>query len=222
MSRDVWTIGFRCCKLLGMNTNETPEQRVADIQELFDILDGPVPEYTEEQRAAFRAAFRVMVEDSVKELEAKFADRGLRFTEDFRGACPMQAFGWIDGQRFYFRYRGDFAALRVGTVDPVLAQKHYEYERTTKAKSMADFVAGHREVSEEEHQELVEQFASKAVLETNDDVHALPTAITALASKGNIQGHPYAGELNTKEEIVDTFSTLVERLEPYEVKEEKP
>lgn len=191
------------------NDKQTPFE---SLRALLDI-DADTTGYSAEQRKAEVAAFLVEVDEAVAELEAKFAGRGLRFTEGFRGACPMQAYGWIDGQRFYFRYRNDIASLRVGTVDPVKAQKAYEYDRTVKAKSMVDFVAANRELSDEQQQEMLAVQAAKAVLETNDDIHAFPSAITAYAGFNDIQGNPYAGALNSKEEILTTFIRLVSELE---------
>jgi hypothetical protein len=50
-------------------------------------------------------------------LEEKYADRGLVFTSPFEGLAPIQAFGHLDGMRFYFRLRGGEASLRVGEYD---------------------------------------------------------------------------------------------------------
>lgn len=203
-----------------MTTNETNETVKAPADAIKDFLDfSNSLEPSEEERAERRAARRAMVKDAVVELETKFSERGLRFTEDFHGACPLQAFGWIDGQRFYFRFRGDSASLRVGTVNPERAQKLYDYDRTVKAQSMVNFVAERRELAEGEYESLFEQFANNAILATNDDSDALPTDITALSVKGNVLGEQYAGDLNTTKEIVDLFTTLVDNLEPYEVKE---
>lgn len=196
-----------------MTTTDDKNNSYTALRELFDVLDAPTPGYSKEQRKADAAAFRAQVDEAVAELEAKFADRGLRFTEGFRGACPMQAYGWIDGERFYFRYRSDIATLRVGLIDPVQAQKNYEYERTVKAQSMVDFVAGHREMDEAERKELLEKYAAKAVLATNDDVQVFPTAVSAVAHLGGIQGNPYAGALNDKKEMLTTFIRLVNGLE---------
>lgn len=46
-------------------------------------------------------------------LEEKYKHRGLRF-DGFGGSHPVQADGEIDGEEFYFRFRGDSATLEVG------------------------------------------------------------------------------------------------------------
>lgn len=56
-------------------------------------------------------------ETEVQTLEAKYADRGLSFTSPFEGLAPIQAYGHIDGKRFYFRLRGGYASLQVGVYD---------------------------------------------------------------------------------------------------------
>lgn len=55
--------------------------------------------------------------DSVAALEEKYADRGLVFTSPFEGFAPIQAYGHLDGKRFYFRLRGGEASLKVGVYD---------------------------------------------------------------------------------------------------------
>ena len=201
-----------------MTTNENSENAVTALQELWDILDAETPEYTKEQREADAAAHRAMLDEASRELEARMSGWNLSFTQDFRGACPMQAFGWINGERFYFRYRNDVATLLVGTVDPEIARKNYEHDRTVKAQSMVDFVAGNRELGEEERKEMFERFANKAVMASNNDADAYPTKVTARASLGNIRGNAYAGALETKQEIMNTFAVLASRLEPVEQK----
>jgi hypothetical protein len=55
-------------------------------------------------------------DSTVSFLEKKFADRGLRFTSTFEGTDPVQAYGHLDGLRFYFRFRYDSASLVLGDV----------------------------------------------------------------------------------------------------------
>lgn len=42
-----------------------------------------------------------------------------RTIDEQGGACPYQVRGTILGQEFYFRFRNDYAALRIGDGDPV-------------------------------------------------------------------------------------------------------
>lgn len=53
-------------------------------------------------------------------LEEKYSDRGLKFTSPFEGLAPIQAYGHLDGKRFYFRLRGGDASLRVGVYDKAI------------------------------------------------------------------------------------------------------
>lgn len=59
-------------------------------------------------------------EKDVALLEEKYADRGLKFTSPFEGLAPIQAYGHLDGNRFYFRLRGGDASLKVGVYDLTL------------------------------------------------------------------------------------------------------
>jgi hypothetical protein len=52
-----------------------------------------------------------------QELEASNIHRGLRFTSVFQGLVPVQAYGIVDGKRFYFRQRNGLSYLVVGEFD---------------------------------------------------------------------------------------------------------
>lgn len=64
-------------------------------------------------------------------LEEKYADWGLKFTSPFEGFAPIQAYGHLDGKRFYFRLRGGDASLRLGVYDLAIevAEKQHRNER---------------------------------------------------------------------------------------------
>lgn len=70
-------------------------------------------------------------EKDVVFLEEKYSNRGLKFTSPFEGFAPIQAYGHLDGKRFYFRLRGGDASLRVGVYDKVIEveQKKQRIER---------------------------------------------------------------------------------------------
>lgn len=69
-------------------------------------------------------------EKDVASLEEKYSDRGLQFTSPFEGFAPIQAYGHLDGKRFYFRLRGGDASLRVGVYDKAIEveQKKHRIE----------------------------------------------------------------------------------------------
>lgn len=49
-----------------------------------------------------------------RSIENRFENCNLEFTSDFEGLEPIQAFGTLDGYRFYFRQRGNRSSLIVG------------------------------------------------------------------------------------------------------------
>jgi hypothetical protein len=53
-------------------------------------------------------------------MEAEHVDRGLSFYRNGLGHTPVQAFGMIDGDYFYFRFRHDMASIEVGPYDEPL------------------------------------------------------------------------------------------------------
>lgn len=66
------------------------------------------------------------VEEAIVTLENKYSDRGLKFTSPFEGYVPVQAYGKIDGLRFYFRLREGNASLIVGTYDTAMEEQKYQ------------------------------------------------------------------------------------------------
>jgi hypothetical protein len=90
--------------------------------ERFRELFGGGP--TDEDRERW-AKEKAEIDAVTADLEAKYADRGLKFTVSFAGAMPVQAFGYVDGMRFYFRFRGNSASLRVGPFDQAFEDLHY-------------------------------------------------------------------------------------------------
>jgi hypothetical protein len=63
-------------------------------------------------------------QEIVQVLEKLYAHRGLKFTTVFEGLEPVQAYGDIDGMRFYFRERGNISSLKVGQYDVELERKY--------------------------------------------------------------------------------------------------
>jgi hypothetical protein len=52
--------------------------------------------------------------ETVTKLEQLYSSRKLKFTSAFEGYAPMQAYGYIDDERFYFRERGGAISLITG------------------------------------------------------------------------------------------------------------
>lgn len=75
----------------------------------FEMVGGLDAEYKKRLEAE-KIATRAMID----QLEAKYSARGLKFTVPFSGAVPVQAYGHLDGMRFYFRFRGNHGSLKVG------------------------------------------------------------------------------------------------------------
>lgn len=126
------------------------------------------------------------IKELTSKLEDKFADRGLQFTLNFYGAMPMQAMGWLDGERFYFRFRRDTAMLKVGNVNPAVAR--------------------------EEHEHRKQRFpAYDGVMMTNEHPAAFPHIVSAQSSIVGVTGEPLAGFLEP-DEIYKTFIRLIQAL----------
>lgn len=137
-------------------------------------------------------------------LEEKYAERGLKFTFGFRGSIPTQAFGTIDGYLFYFRYRGDYAQLRVGFIE----EDRYEQEYARDMKFHNDRIARFGLGGDKWHDIPPE----KQVLNGETD---MPTSLRKVASIADVLDDPYNGTL-TADECEMIFIRLVESLEDIE------
>lgn len=72
-----------------------------------------------------------------KRLEDKYASRNLKFTSPFEGLEPVQAYGYLDGLRFYFRFRGRIAKLNIGPFDQQIEDLTIlRYQEKDKAKAL--------------------------------------------------------------------------------------
>lgn len=65
-------------------------------------------------------------EETAQVLEKLYTHRGLKFTAVFEGLEPVQAYGDIDGMRFYFRERGGISSLKVGKYNVELERKYMQ------------------------------------------------------------------------------------------------
>lgn len=157
---------------------------------------------------------RLKIDAACSQLEEQFAERGLKFTQNFGGAMPVQAFGVIDGMRFYFRFRHDVAALRVGELDPEKPVRDYDravagrMERIRKADALLQ--AG--EITQEQHASDLKWFGREPRIEYPNGRDDYPTLIKKESRIYNVLNQEYAGILSA-DEAVKVFAGLVESLE---------
>ena len=151
--------------------------------------------------------YQQTMDEAAERLETKYADRGLKFTVPFSGMVPVQAFGHIDGNRFYFRFRYDRGMLKIGPVDEELDKALAVAEEKRRQEKLAKINAN-------------DVFSSLGLgrekpAQTGEDDYYYPNRVTTFSSIADYSGEPYLGAL-TKEMAVDLFSKLVEALEPVE------
>lgn len=58
----------------------------------------------------------------VELLENNNQNRGLKFTSPFEGLIPVQAYGHVDGKRFYYRSRSGTTSLQIGVYDKTVEE----------------------------------------------------------------------------------------------------
>lgn len=122
-----------------------------------------------------------------EQLETQFNKRGLQFTSPFEGLSLMQAYGYLDGKRFYFHLRNGNASLCVGVYNKAAEMKKVRHDaepQTTK---------GHRKGL----------LGSEIPKETDPDLFP---SVVLLVSRVE----------STRDRLVDVFSTLVDNLKPVE------
>jgi hypothetical protein len=134
-------------------------------------------------------------------IEERLSDRGLKFEDRGLGFVPVQAFGRIDGQRFYFRFRGDTASLTVGTFDEALELAEWLWRKEN------DVTYGAQLTAEDANHLMFGMLIAQSNRTLETDLNFIPTRVTAWAVADDVTGEPYNGSLE-----LDEFATLFERL----------
>ncbi|MFE6967199.1 hypothetical protein ACFVAJ_19050 [Agromyces sp. NPDC057679] len=154
----------------------------------------------------------------VSALEQQHASLGLRFADNRFGSFPVQAYGWLGEDRFYFRFRGDYARLIVGPVDPLLDE--------ARALRVTQQNVQFREIDEIRYarvdpEDEKERRFQKAMMchrvgnrpQKASDVGYHPEIVTRSADISSVTGEGYAGTLD-QEQFADVFTRLLRQLRP--------
>jgi hypothetical protein len=169
----------------------------------------------EETQAEFEAE-KIATLAMIDQLEAKYSSRGLKFTQPFHGACPVQAYGHIDGIRFYFRFRGNWGSLKVGPynreIEELYAMRLQEDSNMRKLRAQKRFASGEINQRQFEFSTEFEDIRDLAIVEESAS-NFYPHIISKVSScEGHTPGDDYNGYLDNKE-AYDMFSQLVDSLE---------
>lgn len=169
----------------------------------------------EETQAEFEAA-RIATLAMIDQLEAKYSSRGLKFTQPFHGACPVQAYGHIDGIRFYFRFRGNWGSIKAGPynreIEELYALRLQEDSNTRKMRDKKRLESGEITEREFKFSTEFEDISDLAIVEETVP-NFYPHIISKVSScEGHTPGDDYNGDLDNKE-AYDIFSQLVDSLE---------
>lgn len=201
---------------MSSDTTSTPESAQAAYESL---LDDPFWDFglSSEQIEAEETRQAEEMKAAEYTLEEKFASMGLRFTKGFHGAMPVQAYGWILGQRFYFRFRHDTAVLHVGHVDTIKAQEDFEKNVERLARGRYSFMnpeAGKFTDLPESEKAPLRAAAIEThnlVVETELTIAVHPNQVTQSVSLEDFTGDKLSGFL-TAEQAKEVFSFLVSKL----------
>lgn len=145
-------------------------------------------------------------------LEEKYADRGLKFTRGFSGSSPVQAWGVIDGYRFYFRYRTDAASIRIGFIAEDRAEREYERDMKFHKERIARSEAREALTGELDTSLSNALFLLEPKLNVADGVTDYPSSIRKQAYVSGVFNDPWNGQLSP-EQAEYIFVRLIENLE---------
>lgn len=154
----------------------------------------------------------IEAKDAVEKfLEEKYADRGLKFTAGFGGSYPVQAWGIIDGYRFYFRFRHDSASIRIGFIAEDRLAREYQRDMKFHAERIARLDKEEAETGIVDDSVFAMLYRQEPVLGELNGIDDYPSSIRKQAYWGNIYDDEYKGHLNA-EECETIFTHLIENL----------
>lgn len=161
-------------------------------------------ESTPEYQAAIVAAEerKVEREKMFRKLEEEFADRGLKVLS-WGGACPTQGYGYLDGDRWYFRFRWGNATLDVGPY--VEEDEEADYQKALKRyhREMAEIESGLRD----EESLFAPHVPRKRM---PDDEQFYPKNATRKSSKpGPDPQDAYDGTMEDPQECYDYLKSMI-------------
>lgn len=185
-------------------------------------MERPTPA-DEKEFAKWMKAHRKAVKAVTNDLEAQYADRELKFTESFRGSIPVQAWGYMDGYRFYFRFRGDIGSLSIGIANPEYYVRINDLRAKRETRKLAQLEEGLKTgtLTKAEYDEEMDFFSHFGKSEDEkvpdfDDPRFYPTHIKKSSMVLNYTGERYEGAL-TPEQMLDLFTKLVDSLEECDI-----
>ena len=182
------------------------------IDENYDAEDDY--EIADDEFEADYKADRIAQALMITKLEAKYADRGLKFTVPFAGCIPVQAYGHLDGLRFYFRFRGNFGQLRLGPYDLEIEKLTHQRNTEQAARWIAEAEAKRSSgESSQKDYEFATFFVDADPLVTEDAKNFYPTRIVKASVADGADPEDYYNGSLTNEEAFDMFSLLADTLE---------
>jgi hypothetical protein len=185
-------------------------------------MERPTPA-EEEEFAKRMETHSEAVKAVVEDLEAKYSDRKLKFTVPFRGSVPVQAWGYMDGYRFYFRFRRDIGSLRLGITNPEHYIKINDLRAKRETRQLAELEDGLKtgRLTQSEYADELEFFSLFRKTHDEkapefDDPMFYPTHIKKESVISEYTGERYEGTLDPGQ-MYDLFTKLVEKLEDCDI-----
>lgn len=145
-------------------------------------------------------------EDVIAALTQRYADQAIRFDTGFVGSVPVQASGRIGRRFFYFRFRGDYASLTIGSRNRREDGSHFKRDRTRALRTLRRWPENGDHLS-------LERFIAERDLKRNTTLDRHPNISVRHAGISDVTGEPYNGFLEP-DEAAELFIRLMDGLEP--------
>lgn len=186
----------------------SPSKREAQVEAMKKLF-----ERTPEEVAAHKTywdKWTADMEDAQRFLEAKYESRGLEFTSGFEGAVPVQAYGYVDGMRFYFRFRGNVSSLSIGPFDADYEKRYAHFSNYRDAEQN----------TKREKEGLPPLSRSSNHPQTEDDPRFYPHVIYRYGgASGKDSGDIYNGSFSDGDDAIWQFSQTMDAVEDVPVEE---
>ncbi|QOT19400.1 hypothetical protein [Paenarthrobacter sp. YJN-5] len=140
-------------------------------------------------------------EELIADLTERYANQKVRFDTGFVGSIPVQAYGRIGRQYFYFRFRGDSASLTLGLAD---LRRSASRAKHARRKALRELRRGRAE-------DNFMSFMLKRDLRRDTSLDRHPSRPVWYAVIHDVTGDEWAGELEP-EDSAGLFVQLMDQL----------
>lgn len=169
-------------------------------------MSGPVAAHMDPMTSRLYRNVPESQEGIIAALTERYAGQRIRFDTGFVGSVPVQASGRIGRRFFYFRFRGDYASLTIGSRNRREDGSHFKRDRTRALRTL-------RRLKGDQDPMDLWLYVAQRDLKRNTTLDRHPNLVVWHAGISDVTGEPYNGFLEP-EEAAELFIRLMDGLEP--------